>query len=575
MNTQPLVSILCATYNQKNFIAQTIEGFLMQKVNFPIEIIIHDDASTDGTTEIIAQYAQKYPNLIKAILQKENQYSKIKDIWSKFIYPSAKGKYFAECEGDDYWTDPNKLQRQVDFLESHPDYILSTENANVLFTETNIIKPFSTEPEHDVSLDDLLIRRRFPTASVVYRNTYIKELSQQEASSFDTMMWAFLAQKGKVHFNPIISSVYRRGSGVTESNKIKWAYTNERYNKEITEFFKPNKSVIKERNKALYQDFRNGIKAAKKQGKRNDYLKLSAKAFCLSPLSYIADIFKRRWKKYITGEEKRIQRANFWVKFQPTKKLAPSHRETPIVVSLTSYPARFSTLHLCLKSIFNQTLQADKIVLYLDKTVSLQDVPKKILDMRDKGLEIRTICENIKPHNKYFYAMQEFSNAIIITVDDDALYSKDCIESLYRNFKKYPNCISARRVHKTTHLLDGTIAPYRLWDLEYKKIATPSSDLMATGVGGVLYPPHIFNTNSDYFKIENIQNHCLNADDVWLMFIENREGIKVCWAPNKHPSPYPIISDKINDFALSNDNVENNRNDYFIEKCQSFFKINI
>jgi hypothetical protein len=67
-----------------------------------------------------------------------------------------------------------------------------------------------------------------------------------------------------------------------------------------------------------------------------------------------------------------------------------------------------------------------------------------------------------------------------------------------------------------------------------------------------------------------------NGDyDVWLMFIENREGIKVCWAPNKHPSPYPIISDKINDFALSNDNVENNRNDYFIEKCQSFFKINI
>ena len=571
MSNQPLVSILCATFNQKDYIRQAIDGFLMQNVIFPIEIIIHDDASTDGTAEIIQKYAQNYPDLIKAVLQKENQYSKNLDIWSKFIYPLAQGKYFAECEGDDYWTDPSKLQRQVNFLDSHPDYILSTENANVLFTDTGIIRPFSTEGEHDISLGDLLIRRRFPTASVVYRNMYIEELCQQEGSSFDTKMWAFLAQKGKVHFNPIISSVYRRGCGITESNKIKWAYTSEQFNKEITKFYRPNKSVVRERNKMLYQDFKNGIKEAKRLHKNKDYLKLHIKAFCLDPFSYIVDIFKRRWEK----NEKRIQRANFWIKLQPTKKLAPPHREVPIVVSLTSYPARFSTLHLCLRSIFNQTLQADKVILYLDKSVSLQDIPKKVLDLQNKGLEIRPICENIKPHNKYFYAMQEFPDAIIITIDDDALYPKDTIETLYKNFKKHPNSVSARRVHKTTHLLDETIAPYRLWDLEYKKETTPSLNLMATGVGGVLYPPHIFNTNSDYFKIENIQNYCLNADDVWLMFIENKEGIKVCWAPNKQPLPYPIISDNINDFALSNENVENNRNDYFIEKCQNFFKINI
>ena len=112
MNDQPLVSILCATYNQKDYISQTIEGFLMQKVNFPIEIIIHDDASTDGTADIVKQYAEKYPDLITPILQTENQHSKKTGIWSTFIYPKARGKYFAECEGDDYWTDPDKLQRQ-------------------------------------------------------------------------------------------------------------------------------------------------------------------------------------------------------------------------------------------------------------------------------------------------------------------------------------------------------------------------------------------------------------------------------------------------------------------------------
>ena len=136
MEQKPLVSILCATYNQKDFIAQTIESFLMQKVDFPIEIIVHDDASTDGTAEIVKEYADKYPDIIKPIFQKENQHSKKTGIWNTFIYPKAQGKYYADCEGDDYWTDPNKLQRQVDFLESHPEYSLSTENANVLISKS-------------------------------------------------------------------------------------------------------------------------------------------------------------------------------------------------------------------------------------------------------------------------------------------------------------------------------------------------------------------------------------------------------------------------------------------------------
>ena len=125
MHQKPLISILCVTYNQKDYIVQTIEGFLMQKVDFPIEIIIHDDASTDGTTEILREYVQKYPDLIKPIFQEKNQYSQKVNIWNTFIYPKAQGKYYAECEGDDYWTDPNKLQRQIDFLESNPEYIFS------------------------------------------------------------------------------------------------------------------------------------------------------------------------------------------------------------------------------------------------------------------------------------------------------------------------------------------------------------------------------------------------------------------------------------------------------------------
>ena len=117
----PLVSIDCITYNHKQYIRDAIEGFLMQITNFPVEILIHDDASTDGTAEIIREYEKQYPWLIKPVYQTENQYSKHNSFISisKIQYGRALGKYIAFCEGDDYWTDHYKLQKQVDFLESN------------------------------------------------------------------------------------------------------------------------------------------------------------------------------------------------------------------------------------------------------------------------------------------------------------------------------------------------------------------------------------------------------------------------------------------------------------------------
>lgn len=120
----PLVSICCATYNQANYIGECLEKIIAQQVNFTFEILIHDDASTDGTTQIIETYATKYPELIFPIYQTENQYQKgNKRITATFNLPRAKGKYIAICEGDDYWTDPFKLQKQVDFLKPIPTII--------------------------------------------------------------------------------------------------------------------------------------------------------------------------------------------------------------------------------------------------------------------------------------------------------------------------------------------------------------------------------------------------------------------------------------------------------------------
>ena len=123
-NTDLLVTIQCLTYNHEPYIRKCLEGFVMQKTNFRFEAIVHDDASTDGTTEIVREYSEKYPDIIKPFFETENQYSKHNGVIGKIIRENTHGKYVAMCEGDDYWIDPLKLQKQVDILENNPDIAL-------------------------------------------------------------------------------------------------------------------------------------------------------------------------------------------------------------------------------------------------------------------------------------------------------------------------------------------------------------------------------------------------------------------------------------------------------------------
>ena len=120
---QPMVTVWCLTYNQKDFIRDALNGFVMQQTNFLFEVIVHDDASTDGTTEIVKEYAAKYPHIIKPKIESDNQWKKggLKHIVAIMNERFRRGKYIAFCEGDDYWTDTNKLQQQVDCLEINHD----------------------------------------------------------------------------------------------------------------------------------------------------------------------------------------------------------------------------------------------------------------------------------------------------------------------------------------------------------------------------------------------------------------------------------------------------------------------
>ena len=132
------VSVLTTAYNHAPFIAQAIEGVLAQKTSFAFEMIVHDDASTDSTPRIIEEYAKRHPDIIKPILQQQNQFSQGNDVYS-FMLPLARGKYIALCEGDDYWCDPCKLQKQVDYMENHPECSYCFCNAYRVDVQGNVI----------------------------------------------------------------------------------------------------------------------------------------------------------------------------------------------------------------------------------------------------------------------------------------------------------------------------------------------------------------------------------------------------------------------------------------------------
>lgn len=178
--TKPLVSIHCITYNHENYIAQALEGFLLQKTNFPIEIVICDDASTDKTANIIREYADKYPNLIVPLLQSENQYSQGVKPGFDIVMPRCQGKYIAHCEGDDYWIDPYKLQKQVDFMEGNPEYSFIFHDCEILNQNSGSrqLRVGKRVIDETVDLVSAIKQNNMPTASILHRNVLDRNSTQ-------------------------------------------------------------------------------------------------------------------------------------------------------------------------------------------------------------------------------------------------------------------------------------------------------------------------------------------------------------------------------------------------------------
>lgn len=220
-----MVSICCTAFNHEKYIAKAIESFLMQQTPFNVEILIHDDASTDQTADIIRHYEQLHPEIIKPVYQSENQYSKGIRV-GKFNRERAIGKYIALCEGDDYWIDPLKLQKQVNYLEEHPEcnmcahgaYKVNQDNAKL----KRSIRPHKGNKNFNA---DEVIKGGgglFSTNSIVYRNDirYNRPLFMQISPVGDYPLAIYMALKGYVFYMDEMMSAYRVGISGSWTNSM-------------------------------------------------------------------------------------------------------------------------------------------------------------------------------------------------------------------------------------------------------------------------------------------------------------------------------------------------------------------
>lgn len=207
-----MVSIRCTVYNHEPYLRQCLEGFVMQKTNFRFEAIIHDDASTDGSAAIIREFEERYPDIIKPIYETENQWSKHDGSLARIMNENTHGKYVAICEGDDYWIDPLKLQKQVDFMEVHTECSLVHTAFRCVDKDSNfIIRPFYEQcmkrSKSGIQFFELLFKGNYIMTLTVMVRTHI--LMTKPPYYYDYGLFIYAARQGMIGYLHDATACYR------------------------------------------------------------------------------------------------------------------------------------------------------------------------------------------------------------------------------------------------------------------------------------------------------------------------------------------------------------------------------
>lgn len=244
--------------------------------------------------------------------------------------------------------------------------------------------------------------------------------------------------------------------------------------------------------------------------------------------------------------------------------MIPERIKPRVIVSLTTYSKRIDTVHLVVKSLLRQSVKPDKVILYLGQDVLENQIPEQLKELQKFGLEIVTGCEDLKPHKKYYFAMRQNPEDIVITVDDDIVYEKNLLRDLLRTHERHPRAVVCRRANIITRGEDGKLLPYDRWPNFHEAGEKERYDLLPTGAGGVLYPPHAL--DSMVFDVDALKKYCLNADDIWLRYMGAKLNTPVVYC--KPRMKYLAVLPETQKSGLYITNVAANRNDKYLRMME-------
>ena len=570
------VSVIIPVYNTEKYLRKCLDSVLAQTLK-EIEIICIDDGSTDNSLAILKEY-QKIDSRILVFTQNNlfagvarNQGIKV-----------ASGKYLFFMDSDDF-CDKYLLEKAV--------YKAESDEADIVVFNYCRYNNETGEKENR----DGLVKSRLPLNKKIFS---YKDIPNKICNIVNPTPWNKLFLREMIVKNNLkylntstTNDITFATMAVIVANKIV-------YLDKTLLFYRVNhlKSITSLKKNRL-DNIIKAVLEVDEQAHRLEYyylIKKSIRIFVIQNLfvgleryagdndtfqyidyqKKIESIFYS-YPLFIGITQADLESVSLFDRYIELKNNAKERNDLrflpKVIVSFTTYSKRIHTVHKVIATILKQTVQPDKVILWLSK----ENFPsgekvfnEKLIDYSKKYIDIEWVDDDLKSHKKYYYALKKYPNAIIITIDDDLIYEKHMIEKLIQSYLMHPSAISAMRTHLIVQDDKGEIAPYSEWKKEYNGLINiPSMQLFATTGAGTLFPPHCF--NKEVYNLEIIKKYCLNADDIWIKFMGILYNVPVVLVSKNEKLVY---IKNTQDIALYKNNIYRGENDKQLKNLLNYYQ---
>lgn len=565
------VSVVIPVYNTEKYLRECLDSVCNQSLK-EIEIICVDDGSTDNSLNILEEYKAK-DNRITILKQKNLHAGAARNAGAAI----ASGETIAFLDADD-WVEKDCYEKlYTNLIDNNAQvsacfHIWFNENDGIISYNGKL--PWDKQTSGIVNLRNnakYLMYRRFVAWDKLYRMDFFKNYHLKFSELLCSNDRSFYIQTIKYAERIYLFNDYLIHYRTNNNNSLSFNSTLDNFKCRIKAFeecwdlLQDSTPRIKRMMLDItLKDFLYPYSRAEGRLKEEIYELLKTYIKTMDLFLFGKEINTYKWYpaiKEIIGElsSDELKALNLlkehYYNYNGLNLEEP--RDNHIIISFTSFPSRINTVFWIFDDMLNQTVRPDKIILWLAKDqFDNIDLPIWGYYYTKLGVEIRYCNEDLRGHKKYFYAMQEFPDDIIITIDDDVHYASNFIEMLLKMHKIYPNAVVCRRAHQMVFDIDGNIQSYHKWNKQYNDmIGYPRMDLCATGVSGCLYPPKCLDKR--YAQKDFILKYCLSTDDLWLKAMEILNATPTVLADYEDVLEY---IDGTQEVSLYNENAKNNAN---------------